>query len=129
MASLRRPRLWLGTWLALMALTVIVSLLPMPRVPVSIDHFDKVEHVAGYAVLAGYASMLFARRRALAWAAVFALGVAIEGLQTLVPWRSGGDVPDMLANAAGVMLGAAVAFTPLRGLLPWLDRRLGAPPR
>lgn len=122
----RRPRLWWRTWCVLLLLTVIVCLLPMPRLPVDVQHGDKLEHFVGYALLAAYAVMLFetasARRRAAL--ALFGLGVAIEGLQTLVPWRSGGDVADMAANAAGVGLGMLTALTPLRHALQWLDRRL-----
>lgn len=125
--ALRWPRWWLATWIVLMLLTVVVSLLPMPRVPVPIDHFDKIEHCIGYLLLAAYAAMLFeaARARRLAYFAVFALGVLIEGLQTLVPWRSGGDVADMAANAAGVLLGSLVATTPLRQALQWFERAVG----
>ena len=123
-APLRRPRLWLGAWIAMLAATVVVSLLPMPSVPVHIENFDKIEHLVGYALLAAYASMLFAAPRWPAWLAVFALGIVIEGLQTLVPWRSGGDVADMLANGVGVLAGAAVARTPLRHALAWFERRV-----
>lgn len=124
-AGLRRPRLWLAGWIALQAATLVVCLLPMPAVPVAMAHFDKIEHLAGYALLAAYTVMLFPARRAR-WrglAVVFALGAAIEALQSLVPWRSN-DALDLVANAAGIALGALVAATPLRGALAWCDARL-----
>lgn len=120
----RWPRRWLRAWFAMMALTVVVCLLPMPEVPLRVEHGDKLEHFVGYALLAAYAAMLFeaARARRLAYVAVLALGVLVEGLQTLVPWRSGGDPADMLANALGVLIGMTVAVTPLRHGLQRFER-------
>jgi VanZ family protein len=125
----RRPRLWLRAWFAMLALTVVVCLLPAPM-PLDIEHGDKLEHFVGYALLAAYAGMLFeaAYARRLAYVAVLALGVLIEGLQTFVPWRSGGDVADMAANALGVALGTGVAITPLRHVLQWFDSRFSPAP-
>lgn len=100
-----------AAWFVLMALTVIVSLMPMPEVPVSIDHFDKIEHGVGYAILAAIGVLVYPAWRACL--AVFVLGAAIEGLQLLVPWRSGGDVYDVLANTVGIAIGALAAL-PLR---------------
>lgn len=122
----RHPRLWLRAWLAMLALTVVVSMLPMPDVPVDIAHGDKIEHFVGYALLAAYAAMLFEARRARAraYAAVVALGVAIEGLQTLVPWRSGGDLADMAANLLGVAAGSLAARTRLCHALQRIEARL-----
>lgn len=120
--AFRRPRLWLGAWAAMLAATVVVCLLPMPPIAPRIDHFDKIEHAVGYALLAAYAAMLFATRRGLlaACAGLVALGIAIEGLQALVPWR-GADALDVVANTAGIAFGALLAP---RGVLQWLDRRL-----
>jgi len=122
---LRRPRAWLAGWIALQVATLVVCLLPMPAVDVRLPHIDKLEHLAGYAVLGAYTVMLFESRRARlrGLAVVFALGMAIEALQSLVPWR-GNDALDLVANGLGVLLGAAVAKTPLRGALAWLDARL-----
>lgn len=58
--AFRRPRFWLGAWVAMLGATVIVCLLPMPAIAPRIDHFDKIEHAVGYALLAAYAAMLFA---------------------------------------------------------------------
>ena len=124
-----RPRLWLHLWFVLLALALLVSLAPMPEIEVPMAHFDKLEHLVGYAVLAAYAGMLFGTRRArgAGFGAVLALGVAIEGLQALVPWRSA-EVLDLLANALGVTIGVAISATPLRHALQWLDTRLSPSP-
>ena len=123
--AFRRPALWRGAWVAMIAATLIVCLVPMPPTTVSIEHFDKIEHLAGYFLLSAYAAMLFATRAALgrAMLGLLALGASIEVLQALLPWRST-DAFDMVANSIGVFAGALVAFTPLRGTLQWLDRRL-----
>jgi VanZ family protein len=120
-----RPRLWLGLWLSLLALTGVVCLVPLPSVPVPMSHFDKVEHGLGYAVLAAYAAMLFATGRGLALAVLglAAYGGTIEVLQGLTPWRSI-DPYDALFNSLGAAVGALLWFTPAAGALYWMDRRL-----
>lgn len=123
--AFRRPSLWLGAWIAMLLATVLVCVAPMPQIAPRVDHFDKIEHVAGYALLMAYAVMLFATRRALGMAAagLLALGGLIEALQSMTSWRSA-DAADLLANALGVALGLGVAATPLRALLLAVDRRL-----
>ena len=115
--------MWRGAWAAMLVSTLIVCLVPMPPHEPPIAHLDKVHHLAGYALLVAYAAMLFDTRRALGGAmlGVFALGVLIEALQALVPWRSM-DPWDLVANTLGIVLGALVAFTPLRRTLHWVDR-------
>ena len=121
----RRPALWLGAWLGMLLATVFVCLVPMPEIAPRVDNFDKIEHLAGYALLMAYAVMLFATRRALGMAAagLLALGGLIEALQSMTSWRSA-DAADLVANALGVALGMAVAATPLRASLLAVDRRL-----
>jgi VanZ family protein len=116
------PRLWLGLWLAMLAITLAVCLVPLPRLDLPVSHFDKLEHLLGYAVLSAFAAMLFAttRARVIAAMALLALGVAIEGLQALTPWRSA-DVLDLLANLLGVACGALVAITPAARTLQALE--------
>jgi VanZ family protein len=121
----RRPAWWLSAWIAMLVATVVVCLARIPDIAPQVDYFDKIEHLVGYALLAAYAAMLFATRRALGAAALglVALGVLIELLQSMTSWRSA-DAGDVLANATGVVLGMLVAATPLRSGLQWVDRRL-----
>lgn len=125
MRAFRYPRLWLRLWILMLALGLVVCLLPLPPVAVHVEHFDKFEHIAGHAVLAAFASMLFAGRRALleCGLGLVLFGTLIEALQALVPWRSA-DALDLLANAIGTLLGLALALTPLARALQWLDRQL-----
>lgn len=120
----RFPRVWLGLWLLALLATVVVCLLPLPRMPVPIDHLDKLEHASGYAVLAAWSAMLFAARKAQMWAAfgLVVWGTGIEGLQALVPWRSA-SLSDVVANAVGVLVGSSVAFTPWVTALQSLEMR------
>lgn len=124
----QHPRLLLGIWWSALAATIVVCLLPMPALDVPFDHVDKLEHGIGYLLLAAWAGMLFRGRwpviRALL--VLSALGVLIEGLQMLVPWRSGGDAADVLANLIGTALGGSIALTPLAAGLEFADRRLAA---
>ena len=127
---LRRPRLWLSLGVLLLALTMLASLAPLPRLDLPLPgfHIDKLEHGLGYGVLAVYATMLFAPGRALAFAGLglVGYGLLIEGLQTLVPWRYG-DLHDAAANTLGVALGLLFAATPLARTLQWLDGQRAQP--
>jgi VanZ family protein len=116
---LRHARAWLALWWLAIVLAAAVELLPamlLPRIP---SGSDKFEHVLGYALLAAAAVQVF-ERRAL-WRV--GLGLALLGLLlevaqgTLTATRSF-DPGDELANCAGILLGLATAFTPLRDLLP-----------
>lgn len=118
----KRPWLWAGLWMLAIAAVVIGSLLPgkdLPALPVS----DKLEHFAAYAVLSAGAVQLFARR--LSWGFICLLlvlmGIGLEYLQASMKLGRMLDRNDALANAFGVLLGLATAFTPLRDALLRLD--------
>lgn len=119
----RRPLLWAGLWMLAVAVVVIASLLPardLPSVPVS----DKLEHFAAYAVLSAGAVQLFARR--LSWGFVCVLlvlmGIGLEHLQAQMGLGRMLDRADALANAIGVLIGLATAFTPWRDALLKFDQ-------
>src|SRR5260370_30284733 len=78
---------------------------------------DKVQHLLAYALLA-FLPAIHERRRTVALLIVLAptLGVFLEYGQLYSPGRSF-DVRDMLANAAGVGIGAAIGLA-LRRFLP-----------
>ena len=135
MSALRgfhRPALWCALG-AVMVLAVIgATLLPARELPPPpFSGFDKIEHFAAYAAMSAYAGMLFARRRAqaLAAAALIALGVGLEFAQAGLTDSRTGDAVDALANGLGVLLGLALAATPVAGWLQrvdaWLAPRAG----
>lgn len=122
---LRRPRFWLGLWWTAIVLGVVVSLVPPPPIDVPRGS-DKLVHLLGYGALAASAVQLFARRSALLRAGIglVLLGIALELAQYALTSTRMFDVLDMLANTVGVLIGLAIACTPLRDLLPWLEARL-----
>jgi len=121
----KRPWLWAGLWILAIACVVVGSLLPSSDLP-SVKVNDKVEHFVAYAVLSAGAVQLFARR--LSWGFVCVLlvlmGIGLEVLQAQMGLGRMLDRNDALANAIGVLIGLATAFTPLRDVLLRFDRRL-----
>jgi VanZ family protein len=125
--TFRRPRLWLGLWLLLIAEVVIISLLPSDALPkASFIGIDKVEHFLAYATLSLYAAMLFASRRLHLRAAVglVLLGLLMEVAQALLTQSRAADPADALANALGVLVGWALGGTRVARLMQWTDLRL-----
>lgn len=124
---LRRPRLWLGVWVAMVVAVIVLSLVPPPDVTLELPrHADKVEHLVAYAALAFFALQVFASRVALVWVGVglIALGVGLEVAQgtlfaavRMMDWR------DAVANSIGVLLGFAPARTRWATLLLRWERR------
>lgn len=123
----RSPQGWLSMmgdrpgalrrWLCAAMLTVVVlgvgwlALSPAP--PPSVDTgWDKLNHLLAFAVLSFIAQGAAERPAAPQPAIVVGLvlyGLGIEVAQTLVPGRSG-QWQDLLANAAGIGLGCALAW-------------------
>ena len=121
---LRRPRLWLRVWWLAIALVIVVSLVPPLPLPGSPPGSDKLAHFLAYFALATSAVQLFAARAPLLRAGVglVLLGIVLEVAQYLLTSTRMLDPMDALANTLGVLVGMAVARTPLRDLLLHLDR-------
>jgi VanZ family protein len=108
---------WRKLLLVLAAVVALLSLMPMPPQTASLG-WDKANHLLAFAALAVCAVFGFRGRRAALWAvlaALLAFGAAIELLQQLVPNRQA-EWADLLADALGIALGAALASA-------WLRRR------
>jgi len=120
-----RPRLWRSVF-ALMILSVCVgSLLPTSQLPdVDLMHNDKLLHFGAYFLMMAFAVQL--RDAGADWSrAAFALllmGIVIEFLQHQSGLRRA-DIRDVYANAAGVVAGALIAWTPARAWLLALDQK------
>ncbi|HEV8694714.1 MAG TPA: VanZ family protein [Lysobacter sp.] len=121
----RRPRLWLGLWIAAIATVIVLSLIPPPPMVVP-RNFDKVEHLLGYLLLSAGAVLLFARCSTQLWAAagLVAMGAALEFAQSTLTQTRVGDLADALANTTGVATGLLLSATPLAGWLQRMDARL-----
>lgn len=119
---LRFQPLWVLIGLGLLATIIALSLLRVPGPPGPAG-IDKIYHTLAYGALMGWWGMVLPRRR-IAWAVVLlAMGLVLEGLQSLTGYRSLDQV-DAVANAIGVFLALALLRTPLGGLLAWFDGQL-----
>lgn len=115
---LRHRNAWLALWLCGVTILIVVCLLPSPDLP-KLDVSDKLEHALAFVLLAGSAVQLFERWRALAAVAIglLALGIGIEFAQALFTTTRAMEGADVVADAIGIVVGCATAFTPLRDLL------------
>ncbi len=107
-----RPR-WALLLILLLAFVSVMALLPKPPSAAS-SGWDKLDHAAAFATLAAvglqWQLLGSTTRLAPALATVLALllayGGLIELLQTQVPGRQG-DIADLVADGAGILLGLA----------------------
>jgi len=118
---LRHSRLWLVMGRIAIAVVIVLSLAPMPRTGLEIEHGDKLGHFMGYLGLTFWYAQLCATRSELAWRALglAAIGAIMEVLQSLTGWRTGNDPYDALANVAGALTGFVLGVTPAQH---WLAR-------
>lgn len=124
----RYRRMWFLLGWGMIAAVVVLSLIPL-----DVDlgnNRDKLAHAAAYGGLSFWFGMLIdGRGRELRIAAALALmGVALEFLQALTPYRSF-EIADMIANATGAALGWGLAQTPLRYALDRVERLIAAATR
>jgi VanZ family protein len=117
LSRLLEPAACRALWILAMLGVIVGSLIPLD-LPESMPlPGDKLQHLAAYALLALLAMLSY---RPLRWAlaaavAMVALGIAIELVQYLLPWRLF-EWLDILANTAGVALGMALGAA-VRSLL------------
>ena len=107
---LRHPLACYGAAILVLILVSVVSLMPVAQLGGS----DKLMHFVTYAGLGAGFAVLINRFHSLlvAAAALILYGVLLEILQELTGYRTM-DSADMLANAAGVVVGILVWFTSL----------------
>ena len=96
----------MSLWLAMVVAVVVVSLLPSTAPPGEFG-IDKVAHIAAYLVLTIIPAAVLPRTTAVRSVMLFliAIGAGVELAQSYIPGRQG-SAADMLANAAGIVLGA-----------------------
>ncbi len=95
----------------------VLSLIPHP-VSFGVQNEDKAQHFIAYGTLMWWwcgAVPGFGKRALIALAAI-SMGIAVEFVQGWTGWRTF-DVNDMIANGIGVLIGWAVAQTPLSAAL------------
>jgi VanZ family protein len=128
LTQVRLRSLWLAVgWLGV-GLTIYFSLTPSPPM-LDIELGDKLEHLAGYALLMVWFAQLAVEpdRRWVTAALLIALGVGLECAQGLTSWRTFSYL-DMAANALGVGIGLLLSPPRAPNLLEFsatLLQRLG----
>ena len=120
-AGLRLAGLWYFCGGAMLLAVAVLSLVPVADVGVG----DKLSHVITYFVLAAWFGILAANRARLVLtiALLFAYGAVLELLQGMTGYRFA-EWGDLIANGAGILLGAPLHYSPLRRLLRLVDFRL-----
>lgn len=97
-------------WL-MVAVVVVLSLIPTAPLPeITHGYDDKLAHALVYNVLMAWFAVSVNRsrwHRVAIW--VFALGVALECGQALVPYRTA-SIADVIANSSGIAIGAIIAL-------------------
>ncbi len=112
----------------MVAAVVVLSLIPLD-VDLA-ENRDKLAHSLAYCSMSFWFGLLYGGRvRQLGIAIAFAaMGVGIEFLQGLTDYRTF-EIADMIANAIGATVGWGLAQTPLRNVLEWVERLIGASTR
>jgi VanZ family protein len=98
--------LWWILGVLIVAAAVAICLVPNDELPRSFSLNDKVSHVLGHALMAGYFTGLVPRHR---WWKIFVfqllLGAAIEVAQSAMHIGRQADLTDVVANCVGAALG------------------------
>jgi len=121
--QLKYMRFWLGGGWLLVFVAMITSVLPgMPIF--TVQYSDKIFHATTYFILMGWFSGIYLPSRFWLIALAFALlGVALEFLQTLFPYRFF-DPWDIAANISGVAIAWLVAVAGMSNWCQLIERRI-----
>ena len=96
----------------MVASIVVLSLAPPAPLPEVTQGFDdKLAHSLIYSVLMAWFAVAATSHlwvRIALW--IFALGAGLECCQVIIPYRTG-SIGDVIANSAGILLGAIIAYT------------------
>ncbi len=95
---------WKAAFWALVALTVLMSLVPGEQVPQPLVFWDKAQHTLGFAALTVLGLLAYPLAVTRVLIGLLLLGVAIECAQAMTSWRQG-DWMDWFADAFGIALG------------------------
>ena len=87
-------------WLSALFVIVLCSI-PAPQI-IAVNHIDKLEHAVAFGGLCGLFFFAYPRKRIWVYLGSFLLGLCVELLQAVIPWRSA-DVLDLLADGVGVL--------------------------
>ena len=124
-----RPLRWAAFWRSLgwllVIFSVVASLVPTSSLP-DVSFSDKLGHAVTYGGLTVWFCGIYPRRMAPRVAvALFLVGVAVEGVQSLTESRSP-EMADLAANAAGILIGLALSRAGLDKWCAMVESLLGA---
>ena len=124
LTPLRFKRFWISLGLGFVLLVIYLSLSPDPP-DFGVSEGLKFGHLLAYGWLTIWFAQIYRTtgRQILFGAAFCALGVALEYLQGMTDYR-GFEYSDMLINSTGVVIGLALAHTPLGNGLHMLEALL-----
>lgn len=110
--ELRYRRTWLVLgWIAV-AVALVLNLMPSAFAPTVVN--DKFEHTLGYVLLTLWFCGTLPRSRFwLVAVGLLVMGIGVEILQDAMRWGRQADVRDVVADAAGIAIGLALALTVL----------------
>jgi hypothetical protein len=121
-AALHYQACWRRLALFGLGLLILLSLLPLAQ-PVDITHADKWAHWLAWTFVMLWYGSAWPQARLPCLLYLFAVGVLIELLQGLVPWRRM-ELYDLLANLAGLVTAQLLLLTPLQFLMARVDAHL-----
>lgn len=125
-SSLKFKRLWLSIGY-LLVVFVIYSSLSTSDVVLEISLSDKLMHTLAYFGLMGWFMQIYRSRYAGVLLAVLfiAMGISMEFLQNMGGVRHF-EVADMFANTLGVLIAWVLSYTPVAGILSFVEYSLSA---
>ena len=125
---LRFRRAWFALGLVLLVAVLAGSLANLPAPIEQVMLYDKWLHFSAYATLMLWFAQVFRPplARLLLAIVLIAFGVGIEYLQGMTQTRQP-EAIDVLANATGVLVGGALAWTPAGRTFAAVERLLSRP--
>ncbi len=122
--DLRYPRTWFLCGLVIAVAIAFASLTPAQNLP-QLKVSDKLEHALAYLLLAFWFASVIVRRDYFGlMVALLAFGGLIELVQGWMGLGRTADLLDLLADAAGIVMGVLLAITPLGHWAHWVENRL-----
>ena len=114
---------WQSLGYVLVGVVVVLSLAPAPNFPLgNIPLIDKFFHFLAYGFLMLWFAQVYPPASYSIIAVLFiGMGASLEALQSMISYRTG-EIPDMVANTLGVLLGWRLTVFRLDNLLEKFEK-------
>jgi len=117
---------WLAAGCVLLLAIMYLALIPIPNVMPSVTWSDKIIHCVVFGGLMVWFAALFPPSfDARVFATLLVYGLIMELLQSLAPNRLA-EFGDIVADAAGLLVGVLLVKTSLRRWPLWLEKLAGS---